>query len=132
MEEKELILIASRAKEEAYSPYSNFRVGAALLTVNNKIYTGVNVENASYGATVCAERVAVYKAVSEGEREFKAIAIASDSSDFIYPCGICRQVLYEFDDGSMKIICSRNNGEYNSFILKELLPNAFKKQRGTG
>jgi cytidine deaminase len=128
MDEKELLKLANRIKERAYCPYSNFRVGAALLTENNKVYTGVNVENASHGATTCAERTAVFKAVSEGERNFKAIAIVSDSNDYIYPCGICRQVLYEFNNGSMKIICSKNNGEYKSFTLRELLPNVFIKQ----
>ncbi len=130
MEDKELIKAANQAKERAYCPYSNFRVGAALLTENNNVYTGVNVENASYGATTCAERTAVFKAVSEGERNFKAIAIASDSDDYIYPCGVCRQVLYEFNDGSMKVICSKNNGEYKSYTLKELLPDVFIKQGG--
>lgn len=130
MDDKELLNVANQAKERAYAPYSNFRVGAALLTEDNKVYSGINVENASHGATVCAERTAVCKAVSEGNKKFKAIAIASDSDDYIYPCGICRQVLSEFNDGSMRIICSKRSGEYISFTLEELLPSAFKKQGG--
>jgi cytidine deaminase len=130
MDEKELVSMANQAREKAYAPYSNFRVGAALLTEDNKVFTGVNVENSSHGATVCAERTAVCKAVSEGYKEFKAIAIASDSDDYIYPCGICRQVLSEFNNGSMRIICSKPTGEYITFTLEELLPSAFKKQGG--
>ncbi len=129
MTDKELVMIASEIKKNAYSPYSNFRVGAALVSGNGKVYTGVNVENASYGATCCAERTAVFKAVSDGEREFKSIAIASDSDQLVYPCGICRQVLSEFADSDMKVICSKNNGEYKVYTLEELLPNAFKKRR---
>lgn len=127
MEDIELLDIANKAREKAYCPYSNFRVGAALLTGSGNVFTGVNVENASYGATTCAERTAVFKAVSEGEMNFQAIAIASDSDDYIYPCGICRQVLYEFNDGSMKVICGKNNGEYKLYTLKELLPDVFLK-----
>lgn len=127
MDYKELVTLSIKIKEKAYAPYSKFRVGAALLTGSGKVFTGVNVENASYGATSCAERTAAVKAVSEGEKEFRAIAIASDSEDFIYPCGICRQVLAEFADGDMKILCTNIKGEYNEHWLKELLPNAFKK-----
>jgi cytidine deaminase len=127
MTDNELIAAATEVKKNAYSPYSKFRVGAALLTGSGKLYTGVNVENATYGATCCAERTAVHKAVSEGERVLKAIAISSDSEDIIFPCGICRQVLAEFADTDMRVICSKNNGEFNAYTLGELLPNAFKK-----
>ncbi len=126
MDEKELLKRAFEVKENAYAPYSKFRVGAALLTSNGRLYTGVNVENASFGATNCAERTAVFKAVSDGERKIAEIAIASDSEEIIYPCGICRQVLLEFGEPGMKIICSRNNGEYKVYSLDDLLPNAFK------
>lgn len=127
MDDKELVKLAQEAKENAYAPYSGFRVGAALLTGNGKVFTGVNVENASFGATNCAERTAVFKAVSEGERNIKAIAVASDSDDFVFPCGICRQVIAEFCDKDTRIICSRKNGEYKVYTPDELLPNAFTK-----
>ena len=129
MEYKQLISLAAGAKENAYVPYSRFRVGAAALMDSGKVYTGVNVENASYGATNCAERTAIFKAVSEGDKKLKAIAIASDAEDFVYPCGICRQVISEFGDENMEIICSNINEEYKVHKLKELLPNAFKKMK---
>lgn len=125
MDDKQLIKLASDIRINSYSPYSKFRVGAALLSGSGKVYTGVNIENVSFGATNCAERTAVFKAVSEGEKEIKAIAIASDSDDLIFPCGICRQVLAEFGDENTKVICSSNNGSYKVFKLGELLPNAF-------
>lgn len=125
MEEKKLADIASAAKEKAYAPYSKFRVGAVVLADSGKLYTGVNVENVSFGATCCAERAAVFKAVSEGERKIKAVAIASDSEELIFPCGMCRQVLAEFGDRDMPVICTKNNGDYRVYTLEELLPNAF-------
>jgi cytidine deaminase len=124
MTDRELLELAVKVKKNAYVPYSNFRVGAALVTENGSAYTGVNIENASYGATNCAERTAVFKAVSEGEKKIKAIAISSDSDEFIYPCGICRQVLSEFGDADMKVVCSKKNGEYVVHTLKELLPSS--------
>jgi len=93
---EELISLAKKACSNAYAPYSKFNVGAALLTKNGKIFTGSNIENASYGATVCAERVAIFKAVSEGEREFESIAIYTNADKLSFPCGICRQVMIEF------------------------------------
>ncbi len=125
MKDTELVRLALEVKEKAYSPYSKFKVGAALITSTGKVYTGVNIENASYGATNCAERTAVYKAVSEGEKKITVIAIASDSEELVFPCGICRQVLMEFGDKEMKVLCSKNNGEFEAFKLEELLPNAF-------
>jgi len=124
--EKKLIEISKKAMEKSYSPYSNFRVGAAVLTSRGKVYTGANIENASFGATICAERTAVIKAVSEGDIRFNAIAISSDAQSFIYPCGICRQFLSEFDKGEMKVICSNKSGEYKSFKLSELMPCIFE------
>jgi cytidine deaminase len=121
-----LIKMASKAMKNAYVPYSNFKVGAALLTKAGKVYTGCNIENASYGATICAERTAIFKAVSEGEREFEAIAIASDSDEFAYPCGICRQVMLEFSK-DLKIYISNKNGEYKEYTISELLPTGFTK-----
>ena len=128
MNDKERVCVslldaAEKAKEFAYAPYSNFRVGAALLAKNGQIFTGVNIENDSYGATNCAERTAVFKAVSEGIREFEAIAILSDSDEIIYPCGICRQVLNEFVDDDFVVVCGNCKKEYKVYRFKELLPN---------
>lgn len=125
MDNKELVKLAQEIKENAYAPYSGFRVGAALLTGSGRVFTGVNIENASFGATNCAERTAIFKAVSEGEKSIRTIAIASDSDDFVFPCGICRQVIAEFCDRDTKIICSRKDGEYKIYTVKELLPHAF-------
>lgn len=127
MEDRELVNIASDIKAKAYAPYSHYRVGAALLTGSGKIFTGVNIENASFGATNCAERTAVFKAISEGENNIVAIAIASDSEDIVFPCGICRQVLSEFGSDDMKVICSRKDGSFKIYKLGELLPGAFRK-----
>lgn len=124
MEINELVKKAKEAMEHAYVPYSNFRVGAALLTANGNVYTGCNIENASFGGTNCAERTALFKAISEGEKQFKAIAVISDSPNFTYPCGICRQVLSEFGL-EMEVIVAKNNGEFKAYLLKELLPYAF-------
>lgn len=124
MDAKQLVDLATKAKENAYVPYSNFRVGAALLTKNGKIYTGCNIENASFGATNCAERTAIFKAVSEGNREFEAIAINADTEDLTFPCGICRQVIVEFSR-DLKLYISNKNGDYKEYTIKELLPGAF-------
>ena len=127
MEYNELIKIASEEKNKAYAPYSGFKVGAVLVTDTGNIYTGVNIENVSFGATNCAERTAIFKAVSSGERKINTIAISSDSDDYIYPCGICRQVLVEFGNNNTEIICSKKNGDYIVFALDELIPHAFDK-----
>jgi len=125
MDDKELLLLAEEIKKNSYSPYSKFRVGAAVLMKSGKTYQGVNIENASFGATVCAERTAIFKAVSEGERKIEAVAITSDSDELTFPCGICRQVIAEFGDENTRIICANNRGEFKVFKLAELLPNAF-------
>lgn len=126
MDEKKLIEIAMDAKKNSYSPYSKFPVGAALLTESGKVYTGVNVENVSFGATNCAERTAVFKAVSEdGELKIKALAICGGNDIILFPCGICRQVILEFGDKDTKIICGNKKGDFKVFTLGELLPNAF-------
>lgn len=127
MTDKELYRIANDVKENAYAPYSGFRVGAALLTRSGKIYTGVNVENASYGATLCAERGAVAKAVSEGEQEFRALAVASSAGEAM-PCGICRQVLMEFEP-ELRVITGKDEEHLESYSLQELLPGAFSLQK---
>ena len=126
----ELIHKAIAAREFAYAPYSNFCVGAALLTKSGKIYTGCNVENAGYSATNCAERTAFFKAVSEGEREFTAIAIAGGISgeapvEYAYPCGICRQVMQEFCRDDFVIYVVNSEQDYQRYTLKELLPFGF-------
>jgi cytidine deaminase len=122
---RKLLASAKAAQRNAYAPYSKFRVGAALLTKSGKVYTGVNVENASYGLTICAERVAITKAVSEGHRKFQAIAVVAPSKA-LSPCGACRQVLAEF--GEMVVICAdaRNPRRFRLHLLSELLPHAFK------
>lgn len=128
---EELIRAALAAREKSYSPYSHYRVGAALLTEDGEIITGCNVENASYGAACCAERTAVFKAVSEGKRRFSAIAIAGgmegkDPEDYAYPCGICRQVLSEFvENDSFVVIAAKSVSDYKEYFLNELLPYSF-------
>ena len=126
MDYQKLVEMAYEAMEKAYVPYSNFNVGAALLTKSGKVFTGCNVEWASYGATNCAERTAIFKAVSEGEREFAAIAIVSRTMDITYPCGICRQVISEFADGDMDIVLAKGK-EYKVFKLSEMMPYSFDK-----
>ncbi len=124
MEEIKLLKLAEKAKENAYVPYSKFHVGAALLTKSGKIFTGCNVECASYGGTNCAERTAIFKAISEGEKDFEAIAIASDIKGETYPCGICRQVILEFGR-DIKVILGESDGEYKIFTIEDLLPYGF-------
>jgi cytidine deaminase len=120
----ELAKSAKEAAGNAYAGYSNFKVGAALLTDNGRIFTGCNIENSSYGLTVCAERVAVFKAVSEGYRNFKAIAIHSDAVPPARPCGACLQVLSEFGS-ELEILCVNANGDRDKFTLKDLFPEGF-------
>ena len=126
---QELCKAAIDIRKNCYAPYSHFLVGAALLTSDGKIYTGVNVENAAYGPSNCAERTAVFKAVSEGERDFTAIAIAGGQEDgkldYCPPCGVCRQVLAEFCGAGFEIILPSSSGETKRFTLAELLPESF-------
>jgi len=123
-----LIESARKAAQYAYAVYSDFKVGAALVTSDGNVFTGCNVENSSYGLTVCAERVAVFKAVSEDYREFAAIAIWSESSPPARPCGACLQVLSEFGS-EIDIFCANSKGQIDEFKLKELLPRGFKFNR---
>ncbi|MGO1368125.1 MAG: cytidine deaminase [Senegalia sp. (in: firmicutes)] len=123
MNVEELVKKAIEAKEMAYVPYSKFRVGAALLTDDGKIYKGCNIESASYSPTNCAERTAIFKAVSEGDKNFTAIAVTSDSG-YTFPCGVCRQVMREFSP-KLKIYIVKNENEYKEFTLEELLPHSF-------
>jgi len=127
---KELMKQAERAFENSYSPYSGIRIGAAVVAGSGKIYTGTNIENASYGATICAERSAISKAVSDGETEITAVAVTGDIDDYAYPCGICRQVISEFMKPDMEIAVSGKNKEMKVFKLKELLPSAFEFNLG--
>lgn len=124
----DLIDLAREAMDNAYAPYSNFLVGAAALTDTGHIFTGVNVENASYGLTVCAERTAVVKAVSEGHREIVKIAIVSSSGEITYPCGACRQVLNEFAGDGMTIVLADKKGVIERVSLETLLPHSFGRQ----
>lgn len=130
MTDRDLICLAKTARENAYAPYSGFRVGAALLGKSGKIYLGCNVENAAYTPTNCAERTAIFKAVSEGEREFSAIAIVGgkgeEIADFCAPCGICRQVLAEFCDSDFRIILGTPDN-VSVHTLAQLLPYSFGK-----
>jgi cytidine deaminase len=124
--DQKLIEIAKDAINNAYAPYSKFHVAAALVTSNGKIHTGVNVENASYGLTICAERVALFKAVSEGDKGIERIAIVSSSDEEIFPCGACRQVLSEFAHGELFVIVSDPlSGEIKKHRLADLLPHSF-------
>ena len=124
MDYKHLAESAIKAKKNALPTYSNFFVGAALLADNNKVYTGCNVESSSYSLTICAERNAIFNAISEGEREFKAIAVAGDTKDFISPCGACRQVISDLC-GEIDIILVNGDGNYIVKKTSELLPFAF-------
>ena len=123
MDYKILVEKAYEAMTFAYTPYSKFNVGAALLTQSGKIYTGCNIEFASYGATNCAERTAIFKAISEGEQAFTAIAVVSSSKDFTYPCGICRQVIVEFGK-DIDIIVAKDY-DYEVYKIDDLLPKSF-------
>jgi len=134
MNYEELIKTAIKMTERSYAPYSHFHVGAALLTTEGKIYTGCNVENAAYGPSNCAERTAIFKAVSEGDKSFSAIAIvggpeAPDEKvqikDYCPPCGVCRQVMSEFCKKDFKIIVAKSPEDYKVFTLGELLPESF-------
>ena len=127
MNKEKLIELARIARENAYAPYSHFKVGAALLTKNGKVFTGCNIENSSFGASMCAERVAVFKAVSEGEREFETIALVTNTEEPAMPCGICRQVLSEFAP-NIKIYAANLTGTVKETSLRELLPYAFTKE----
>jgi cytidine deaminase len=119
-----LIAAAKRARENAHAPYSNFRVGAALRATSGKVFGGCNVENATYGLTVCAERVAIFKAISEGEHGFDAVAVVTDTDALTPPCGACRQLLWEFC-GDVSVILSNLKGKTEVFQMRELFPKPF-------
>jgi cytidine deaminase len=119
-----LLAAAQKAREYAYAPYSGFSVGAAIQAQSGQLYTGCNIENASFGLTVCAEQVALFKALSEGERQFEAVAIATDAATPTPPCGACRQVLWEFC-GDIRVISASSQGKTAEWSLAALLPAAF-------
>ena len=129
MTDVELLKLAIDARKNSYAPYSGYQVGAAIETVDGSSYTGCNIENASYGATNCAERTAVFKAVSEGHRKLIKIAIAGGSGDrlnYAYPCGVCRQVLREFSDPkALTVTVGTSAEDFKTYTLEELLPNSF-------
>jgi cytidine deaminase len=132
MTPEKLVALALEARERAYTPYSGFAVGAALLCADGSVYQGCNIENAAFGPTVCAERVAVFKAVSEGKRDFAAIAVAGgragqDVTGLFPPCGVCRQVLREFCGLDFPLYLVKENGSYETHSLGELLPFSFSR-----
>jgi len=131
MDKNEVIKQAIEAMENAYAPYSKFKVGAALLTKSGKIYTGCNIENSSYGASVCAERVAIFKAVSEGEHDFELLVVATKTEEPSPPCGICRQVISEFSN-DLPIMLVNDKGSIIETNINKLLPFPFLKERLDG
>lgn len=122
---KGLIARARRARTRAVAPHSKFKVGAALETRKGKVYAGCNIENASFGLTLCAERVAVFKAISEGERSFSRVAVVADTRELTPPCGACRQILWEFC-GDIEVVLANLKGKSRSFSLAELFPEPFE------
>lgn len=122
---KNMIRMAQDARDRAYVPYSEFRVGACLKGASGAYYMGCNIENAAYTPTVCAERTALFKAVYEGERNFDALAVTWDGAGYAVPCGVCRQALIEFCDPEMPVICAMPDGNYRLIAMGELLPAAF-------
>lgn len=126
MTEKELVEYSLEMRKRAYAPYSKFYVGAALLSTDGKVYGGCNVENAAFGAGICAERNALSSAIADNSRYFSAIAVSGNGDEFCVPCGICRQMLYEFAP-DIDVLCANSHGEYKKYKLNELLPLAFGK-----
>lgn len=122
--DKELIEAARDVRENAYAPFSDFRVGAALETDDGEIISGCNVESASYGLTVCAERVAIWKAISHGKRKIKRIAVVADTEDLTPPCGVCRQIIWEFG-GDIPVVFANLSGKVETVQMRDLLPRAF-------
>jgi cytidine deaminase len=125
MTDDELVERAKEARQFAHAPYSNFEVGAALLTTDGRVFTGCNIENSTYGLTMCAERVAIFKAVSEGAREFLKVAVVADHENLTPPCGCCRQMIWEFAADETEVILANLSGDVQKFEIKELFPKAF-------
>ena len=128
MTKQELIAEALKAREFAYVPYSKFKVGAALLTEDGKVYKGCNIENAAYSLCNCAERTALFKAYSDGEKSFKMLAVAADTPGPVSPCGACRQVISELCSPNMPVILTNLNGQVKEMTVQELLPGAFSSE----
>jgi cytidine deaminase len=128
MDKKQLMEEAKRARELAYVPYSKFKVGAALLTADNKVYIGSNIENAAYSLCNCAERTALFKAYSEGDKNYKAMAVVADTKRPVPPCGACRQVISELCPPEMIVYLTNLNGDVQEITVKELLPGAFSAE----
>ncbi|GAB7386325.1 cytidine deaminase [Bacillaceae bacterium] len=128
MEERQLLALAAQARENAYAPYSQFKVGAAVLTKDGKVYKGCNIENAAYGLTNCAERTAIFKAVSEGETELAMIAVVADTREPVAPCGACRQVMSEFFPPDARVVLGNTALQAKVTTVRELLPGAFKQE----
>ncbi|MBB5180825.1 cytidine deaminase [Planomicrobium koreense] len=128
MEKEQLIKEAITAREQAYVPYSKFKVGAALITKSGKVYHGCNIENAAYSMTNCAERTAMFKAVSEGDKDFAAIAVVADTKGAVSPCGACRQVIAEFCAPDMPVYLTNLQGDVQETTVSELLPGAFSTE----
>ncbi|MBM7645795.1 cytidine deaminase [Scopulibacillus daqui] len=125
MDDKQLITLAKKAREDAYVPYSKYKVGAALLTKSGQVFTGFNIENAAYSLCNCAERTALFKAFSEGEKEYSALAVIADAKRPVPPCGACRQVLAELCPPDMKVILTNLSGDTQYTTVEKLLPGAF-------
>ena len=124
MNNTDLINLAIDARKNSYAPYSKFNVGAVAVTEDDNIYTGCNIENAAYSPSICAERTAIFKAISEGKKKIKKIVIVG-SDDFTFPCGVCRQVIKEFATDKCEILVVNKNKEYKKYTIEELLPNSF-------
>mgnify|MGYP003290835724 FL=1 len=133
MNTKDLFMLAKDAMKNSYAPYSNYNVGAALLTKNGNIYKGCNIENVSYSVTNCAERTAIFSAIANGEKEFTAICVVGEKNgeitDYAMPCGVCRQALAEFCDADFKVYVGISEDEIKEFTLCELLPYSFDKSK---
>lgn len=125
MEKKDLIAEANKAREHAYVPYSNFKVGAALLSKDGQVFHGCNIENAAYSMTNCAERTALFKAYSEGITQFASLVVVADTEGPVSPCGACRQVISELCDAEMEVVLTNLKGEVQKILVKDLLPGAF-------
>jgi len=125
MNDRELLKLAQIAAENAYCPYTKFPVGAALECSDGTVYTGCNVESSSISGTICAERVAVGKAVSDGKKDFARLAVYGEGESYCMPCGLCRQFIYEFSP-DIEVLCAKSDGRYVSYKLRQLLPHAFE------
>ncbi|HOJ88472.1 MAG TPA: cytidine deaminase [Pseudothermotoga sp.] len=127
MNNEELIRIAKESMNKAYAPYSEFRVGAVVVTKNGKIFTGCNIENSSYGLTICAERVAIFSAIAAGETQIEKLVVVADTIEPVSPCGACRQVMSEF--GDFEVILANLQGKVTTTKVSDLLPHAFRMKR---